>query len=119
MTHKQLWTEIANAYGTPYKDRTERQKRMTKFGLCHAVMSCKCSSYGSIINLGQAMLHGYWYPVRSGLSGFPAWESIKKYDNYRANFASMMATLSFKEFKEFAKIPKNTTFQDFMQDSWR
>lgn len=108
MTHKQLWKEIAKAFGTLAHERTPKQVRLTKDGLCYAACSLlkehnKCVT--TKMDFAWARLFIFpihrpqgdcqWFPMRGD-------HDFEKhtYDNLRSIFASQMAAMTKKEFED-------------------
>ena len=54
MTERQAWKTIAEAYATPYEERTEREKRLTGRGLCFALARVRWD-YGASQRLSNLM----------------------------------------------------------------
>lgn len=99
--HKKIWTEIGDAFATPYKDRTERQKHMTFFGLCWAFWEISGSNriYSVMEDLGNSMSIGHcWWKKERGESGFTI-----RTDRERATFAYFMAAMGNKGYEELIK----------------
>jgi hypothetical protein len=88
-----IWLEIAKAYGTPYKNRTYRQKMLSNWGLCWAVDDFGIY-HDNFSQLGECMGNHFWWPARI----FRGFDPI--YDIYRCQFACLMATMSNEEFEE-------------------
>ena len=88
-----LWA--AEAFGRPYRKRTERQKELTSSGFCCVIDSLTGSdriySWASVFSRRCCMGSLWWWPCG------------KSYDNERSLFCSLMATLSDKEFEELGK----------------
>ena len=95
MTHRSRWYEIAEAYGTPRGERTERQIRLTHTGLCSALTICGIDPYVVYkIRRISGELSAFWFPV------FYSWDWLPIYDEYRCIFALFMAAMSEKDFKQ-------------------
>jgi hypothetical protein len=100
-----LWA--AEAFGTPYSERTEEQKQSTAHGICFAVdeltdsyQSCDREGiYTFFIYFGEqiGIDTSHWW-LRRGDKG---WRP--SHDNERSDFCSLMAELSHKEFEELAE----------------
>jgi hypothetical protein len=93
------WLEIAEAFGTPFAKRTERQLKITlrqlvgfRSGLCYALYGYKVIEMELI---GNAMgLNGYWWPCTD------------EGDSDRSDFALLMWAIGEDEFEELAKCQK-------------
>lgn len=91
-----LWA--AEAFGTPYSERTERQKLVTHCGICYAICKLTDSFTGAnqVMDIGDKM----------GIKNIYWWPCGPIHDKERSLFCSLMAALSQKEFEELAE--KNT-----------
>ena len=94
-----LWA--AEAFGTPKAKRTERQRKLTCFGICNVIhrLTDSIADFNQIIKIGDKMgiESTYWWPIR----GREGWRTI--HDKQRSLFCYLMAALSDKEFKELGK----------------
>lgn len=103
MITKEQWLEIAKAYETPPKRRTEKQELYTENGICIAVAYFReqCISYEEEMQIRDTAAEfnpskrGYWWPTKGQgnssnifLYGVP-WK--RKYDFIRAKVCRAMA----------------------------
>ena len=99
-----IWRETGDAFATPYEERTEWQRQITRNGLCYAFKQILLRdydlsrkevgrlSYISICNLGHSM----------GLKG--QWCSYSEDNRYiRSDFACLMAELGNEGYEELIK----------------
>ena len=98
---KKAFRWAAEAFGTQYNERTERQKFLTRLGICRLLCELTNSSVGSIqiSNIGHKMRvpSAYWWPHRDSTGWTPSC------DKQRSDFCSLMAVLSKKEFEELSE----------------
>lgn len=91
---KKAFRWAAEAFGTPYEKRTERQKELTCYGICWAIYKLTNSYVGArqICDLGNktGIEDTYWWPCK------------RTHDKERSLFCYLMATLSAKEFEEIS-----------------
>jgi len=91
-----LWA--AKAFGTPRAARTQRQRKLTIFGICYAIYRLTDSMVAAhkIADFGEAfgIETMYWWPCRY----WKRWWTI--HDKQRCLFCYLMAALSDKEFEE-------------------
>ena len=98
MTKRQeLWLEIAEAFGTPRNERTERQDRLTRHGLCWAIST---SRGGSLDLVDDLVLFEPEYAKQYNYFWFPKDED---HDAERSTFACLMAALSDEDYKELTQ----------------
>ena len=125
MNHKTILTRIAEAYATPFEDRTEIEKEMTRCGICYAIkvftvvhelgedlsveririsiwgdFNCELQHYVNIIT-HNITGDDYLYPMRQERD----FESI--YDIHRSDFCLLLSNMTMKEIKELAKPPED------------
>lgn len=87
-----IWTEIAEAFDTPYGKRTPRQDDIAPYGLCKAISRFGTNRPGIIHFLRPRIgIFDYW------------WELGEIGNNYRATFAGLMAAMGDKDFESFLK----------------
>ena len=88
---KRAFLCAAEAFGTPYSKRTEKQKSLTMAGICDAIEEL---TYNNSIYFWAARFNGkgYWWSCGGTTD-----------DEQRSLFCSLMAALSDKEFEELAK----------------
>lgn len=92
MTNKQAWLEIAEAYLTPYKERSEWQKNITEVGLCWASDKVSLNSFGRY--WFNTYSNDLWFSVRA--RSYCYWDmkykrvTIEKADHLRGTFALFM-----------------------------
>jgi hypothetical protein len=96
-----IWLEIAEAYGTPYEERTREQIHLAEFGLCSAVEDLGIM-FDNFDILGVETCFGYWWPV-SWSKSITFNDFMPIYDTYRCQFACFMAAMSNQEFEELLK----------------
>ena len=99
MTNRQwtaIWTEIALAYETPPKLRTDKQYHVARGGLCGACL--ECDRGGGAGNLMSEMC--WCFGLKSGYSWIWCPFNTPESDHLRATFAAMFAAMTIKEFKE-------------------
>ena len=95
-----LWA--AEAFGTPWAERTEEQKVLTSCGFCFAIEELTgldtyswASTVGDKFGIELKSLH--WWPPKNT----QGWRTI--HDEQRSLFCCFMAALSYKEFEELGK----------------
>lgn len=89
MTEKQAWLTIAEAYGTPEEERSDEQRRMTRWGCC-----CGLRELWGLQNRGSAcsiMLTKIRWDVDHYSRRNPFWDSyfcacIPANDKLRADY---------------------------------
>ena len=89
-----LWA--AEAFGTPYNERTGRQKELTICGICFTIKELTESTGMYFWAERFFGVNVSWWPERSDFDWTPAC------DDERSLFCCLMATLSAKEFKEIS-----------------
>ena len=91
----------AEAFGTPYNERTEEQKRLTPHGICCAI--CKLSKseliyrWAAHFKTKAGIETATWWPERNDDDWTPFC------DKQRSLFCYLMAALSDKEFEEIGE----------------
>ena len=107
---RQMWLFVAEAYATPFEDRTKLQRLATSNGLCKAVtiyrvcvLRCK---YHPVLNLKGYYLfhrvyraenvlaeyHECWFKVRGDKRGY------YRADKLRSDFALFLAAITHLEY---------------------
>ena len=99
MTHKQVWTEIAEAFLTAESEGTKRQVDLASRGLCYAKEGMvPTTSGGKRICHFLCSLSGhadwFWFDNRWKLT------HRREYDLVRGDFAILMACITEKELGE-------------------
>ena len=107
MIHKQIWTEIAEAFLTPVGEATDKQRNLAQFGLCFARLRFGYSMQDNptttfICSLGRTK-DGFWFSTRR----FQRPPHRQRYDLIRGDFATLMACMTEKEFNQLLapKVP--------------
>lgn len=103
MTHKQTWTEIAEAFLTPENEGTIRQRRLAHSGLCFAQGGYENENN----NIGRFIRRLrprdiFWFPIRRGMLFRRHW---REYDLIRGDFATLIACMTKKEFDLLVAVP--------------
>ena len=95
-TWPEIWLEIAEAFWTPKKKRTKRQRNLACFGLCNALETIGFSygRSGFIIRSLYPSGPMVWFYDADGDMGFA---------HKRAQFAEHMAGIPHKDFENFIK----------------
>ena len=108
MTNKkfcEVWLRIAKAYGTPYDQRTVRQKFLTDYGLCNSVELCTSTivEQAFLIKIMKIFsgTETYWFPIRE--NDYFMSVDISKYDNYRCLIACFFLAMGYENFKELGE----------------
>lgn len=88
---KKAFLAAAEAFGTPYNERTEKQSNLTRGGFCLFITKLTGSDliYDWANNVGSKMRLDVWW-----------WGFGDSCDKERSLFCSQMAALSDKEFEE-------------------
>lgn len=98
---KKAFLVAAEAFGTPYENRTERQKTLTLLGICYTIEILTDSDniyfWVRDFKCGCGIQTLFWWPHRRWHSWTP------DCDKQRSLFCSLMAALSHKEFEELAR----------------
>lgn len=97
------WQEIANAFETPDRERTEWQRKIAGHGLCRA--SAQLGNYSNDIRkLGCIMgiITPYWWAVREW-SMTEERRFTRSVDHERATFAYLMAAIGNREYGKLIK----------------
>ena len=110
MNHKQIWTEIAEAFHTPEGEGTERQRLLARRGLCYAAeikmggFDAADSTYTICERLhsGKFRYAYCWFSVRGHLS------HKRESDLIRGDMATLFACMTKKEFERLVapQVPK-------------
>lgn len=90
-----VWAEIEEAFGTPYAERTERQKMLSCNGLCFAVSAATGDHRNKlkILFLGHSMGLGMYWCSHDDINS----------DLARSDFALLMAALGQKGFEDLLR----------------
>ncbi len=101
---KKAFRIAAEAFGTPYEERTREQRVLTCSGFCHAIEKLTDSDsiyrWAGNFRRGTSMVSiglGYWCFLRYSEYWAPAC------DKQRSLFCYLMAALSDKEFEEISR----------------
>ncbi len=108
MTHKQIWTEISEAFYTPESEGTGKQRKLSRSGLCLATLFLDWEHWLAFSDLCECCFRaGFWLPStrRSHCSD---WHK-REHDLLRGDFAALMACMTEKEFNQLLapKVPTN------------
>lgn len=108
MTRKKVFSKIAEAFLTPYAERTEEQHKLAEEGLCDAV---QILSKGRTVfylyfrkfaqELKPSEINHYWFQISSKKTFRYTNYKVKhkrEYDIIRGMFASFMSTVSQEEY---------------------
>jgi len=87
------WLEMAEAFGTPFAERTERQKDITRNGLCYAVSRFNYEFRKDVETIGYKM--GFW--------GFWPFDRGERSDEQRCLFALLMWAIGEEEFERLVE----------------
>lgn len=102
MTEQRAWTIVAEAFDTPYDERTFNQKHITNHGLCSAICDTILHSKVDFSVLQKITEHRltrryYFWPIRyTPIHG----KFGNIYDKYRATLAGFMAAMEPNEINE-------------------
>jgi len=108
MRLRDAWLEVAEAYHTPHGKRTDKQARLTDWGLCSAIMDV-AHDIDQVAALSRTVRtleeRDYLAPVR--ISSYP-YTSVEndEADQYRATLACLFAAMTDQERNEFLEIAK-------------
>lgn len=96
MSHREVFTKIAKTYLIPRYRRTNEQRVLCKFGLCHALDIIE-PSIVCLLSLFDPTPAGdyYWYPC------------TPESDEYRAMSALLIAEIGKREFDRLLKEVSN------------
>jgi hypothetical protein len=93
-----MWLWIAEAFGTPYKERSQWLKHHTKYGVCLILERCGLGLAGYLEWCG---ISGnppiYWLPIRANRADSD-WNS--SCDHIRSLLACLVATLTDEEYAQ-------------------
>lgn len=94
---REAFLAAAEIFGTPYNERTRKQKEMTSDGICHAIKtltgSNKIYRWAYRFREATGILYCYWWGVKC----LGDWSY--RCDKERSLFCCLMAALSDKEFE--------------------
>ncbi len=101
MKHKEIWTEIAEAFLTLESEETKRQETLTSCGLCLALKMLTVYNdkiYSIVFSICQlkprCQRSGFWFPIR----GDP--KHRREYDLIRGDMATLFACMTEEEFDQ-------------------
>ena len=86
-----IWQEIAEIYNTPWKHRSEKQKDISRLGLCFAL---------EYFNVDVLKRVSFIRALRPKKGVVYWWLFNKNGDKCRSIFAGLMAAMSDEEFQE-------------------
>ncbi|HBH96942.1 MAG TPA: hypothetical protein DDX89_04005 [Candidatus Omnitrophica bacterium] len=89
MTRTHAWRKVAEAFGTPPEQRTERQKMLTGCGLCCGI----ATSDGTFFN--KPTIYTQLHHLADGVWSW--WPQRPEYAGQRALFAGLMAAMTQRE----------------------
>lgn len=93
MTHKQIWTEIAEAFRTSENKGTEKQRDLARCGLCWAgSISGVKNAYDLCDLLPEGQID--WLPMRHRA------KHRREYDTMRGDMAILLSCMTKKEFNQ-------------------
>ena len=91
MTHEELWLEIAEAFGTPRNEGTERQSKVAYDGICFALTS---------FELGVEYSSEFYFTFKPSEDCSPWWWEPNGDKEERCLFACFMAAMPEKDYNE-------------------